>query len=216
MMLPLAALGQDGPPLDPDGEAARSLLERELAHPEYYDAHLLDRFLRWLDRRMGDINGAAEGAPPVAVAVAILVALLLAVAVLLLVSRARRTARAERRSGPALTGEVVTAAELRARAEAALAAGDHTLAVVEAFRALAVRQVERDRIEDLPQATAHELAGALAAAFASPTQPAPPVDRILRAADLFDEVLYGDRPVTREQAVGLLELDDELAERRVR
>jgi hypothetical protein len=216
MMLASAVLPQDGPPLDPDGEAARSLLERELARPEYYDAHLLDRILRWLDRRMGDINVAAQDAPPVAVAVAILVGLLLAAAVLLLVSRARRTARAERRSGPALTGEVVTAAQLRARAEAALAAGDHGLAVVEAFRALAVRQVERDRIEDVPQATAHELARALAAAFGTPTEPSALVERILQGADLFDEVLYGDRPVTREQAVGLLELDDELAGRRVR
>jgi mRNA-degrading endonuclease toxin of MazEF toxin-antitoxin module len=198
------------PPLDPAGDEARSLLGRELANPEYYDADVVDRLINWLDRLIGDIGGAAESSPPVTVAVAILVALLLAAGVLLIVSRARQTARGERVAAPALTGEVVTAAELRSRAEAALVAGDHGAALVDAFRALAVRQVERDRIDDVPQATAHELATALAGAFA------PHAVRIRRAADLFDQVLYGDRPATREQALEVLALDEELAGRKVR
>ncbi|UMG93439.1 DUF4129 domain-containing protein [Nocardioides sp. TF02-7] len=73
-----------------------------------------------------------------------------------------------------------------------------------------MRQVERDRVEDLPQATAHELASALGAEF--------PAHRHLldRSADLFDAVLYGHRPATREQALDVLALDDELAGRRAR
>lgn len=197
------------PPLDPDGDEARSLLGRELARPEYYDADILDRIIDWISRLIDDSIGAAEGSPPVTVLAAITVAMLLAAAVLLLISRARATARGDRAEAPALTGEVITAAELRARAEAALAAGDHVAALLDAFRAMAVRQVERGRIEDVPQATAHELARALAAEF--PTHQG----RIHRSADLFDEVLYGDRPATREQAAEVLALDDALAGRTV-
>ncbi len=124
-------------------------------------------------------------------------------------SRARRTTRGES-SAPALTDEQITADELRARAEAALASGDAAAALVDAFRAAAVRQVERGRVEDVPQATAHELAGALAGAF--PAQQG----ALRRAADLFDEVLYGDRPATDLQARELLALDDTLAGREAR
>ncbi|WP_435770948.1 DUF4129 domain-containing protein [Nocardioides sp. SYSU DS0651] len=198
------------PPLDPSGDEGRSLLRRELARPEYHDTDVVDRILDWLGRLVDDSIGAAEGSPTLLSAAAILVAVALAAAVLVLASRARRTARAGRSGAPALTDEVVTAAELRARAEAALAAGDNAGALVDAFRALAVRQVERDRIDDVPQATAHELAAALAAAFPGQS------GRIHDSADVFDQVLYGDRPATREQAVEVLALDDELAGRRVR
>ncbi len=105
---------------------------------------------------------------------------------------------------------MITAAALRARAEAALAEGRFGDALVDAYRALAVRQVERGRIEDLPQATAHELAAGLGLEF--------PAQRLLidRSADLFDSVLYGDHPATREQAIDVLALDDELSGRRER
>jgi hypothetical protein len=197
------------PPLDPDGDEARSLLGRELARPEYYDADILDRIIDWLSRLIDNSVGAAEGSPPLTVAAAMLVVLLLAAAVLLLITRARATARGDRTEA-ALTGEAITAAELRARAESALAAGDHVTALLDAFRATAVRQVERGRIEDVPQATAHELARALAAEF--PAQRG----QIDHCADLFDQVLYGDRPATREQATEVLALDDALAGRTVR
>jgi hypothetical protein len=35
-----------------------------------------------------------------------------------------------------------------------------------------------------------------------------------RGARLFDEVLYGDRPATRDQAASVLALDDDLVVRR--
>ena len=109
---------------------------------------------------------------------------------------------------PSSPDGTVTAAQLRARAEAALAEGRYAPALVDGFRALAVRQVERGRLEDLPGATAHEVAAALATAY--PEQRV----RVDGSALLFDEVLYGDRPATRDQATGVLALDDELAVRR--
>lgn len=198
------------PPLDPSGDEARSALRRELARPEYHDTDLLQRLQDWLVRffddgvrSVGDLSGV-----PAFLLLLLLVGLLVAIGAL--VSRARRTARVRDRSAPALTTETITAAQLRARAETALAEGRYDEALLDAFRALAVRQVEDDRIEDLPQATAHELAASLGSAFEGHRE------RIEAAADTFDAVLYGDRPATREQATAVLALDAELSGRAVR
>ncbi|QSR25253.1 hypothetical protein CFH99_06405 [Nocardioides aromaticivorans] len=211
-MTPLAALlaGSLEPPLDPSGDEARRMLRRELADPKYYDANILQRLIDWLGRLVDDTISGVSASGPLSTLLAIIVALALVAAIILIVSRARRTAQADRRPAAALTDEVITAAELRARAEAALAAGDASAALVDAFRALAVRQVERERIEDVPQATAHELARALAVEF--PAQ----AGAVHHGADLFDQTLYGERRATREQALELLALDDALAGRAAR
>jgi autonomous glycyl radical cofactor GrcA len=133
--------------------------------------------------------------------------LLLALALAWLVSRARGNARAPHEHAVVRADEVLTAAELRRRAERALAEERHADAVVEGFRALAVRQVERGSLEDLPGATAHEVAVALGAVYPHVRA------RVDGTAGLFDAVRYGDRPATRDQAVGVLELDDALGGR---
>ncbi|HWJ09726.1 MAG TPA: DUF4129 domain-containing protein [Nocardioides sp.] len=211
-MTPLAALlaGSLEPPLDPSGDEARRLLRRELADPRYYDANVLERLTDWLERLVDDTINGVSASGPLSTLLAVIVALALVAAIILIVSRARRTAQAGRRPAAALTDEAITAAELRARAEAALASGDTSAALVDAFRALAVRQVERQRIEDVPQATAHELARALAAEFPARA------DAVHHGADLFDQTLYGERRATREQALELLALDDALAGRAAR
>jgi len=209
-LFPAASTRLADPPLDPSGDEARSLLRRELARPEYNDTNLIERAQRWIQRLFEDGVGAAHDVPPLGAFAAILIGLLLAIGIGLLVSRARLTARARADRAPALTGEVISAADLRARAESALADARYGDALVDAFRALALRQVERGRIEDLPQATAHELAAALGIVFAAQRH------LVDRSADLFDSVLYGDHPASREQAVDVLALDDELSGRRER
>lgn len=198
------------PPLDPTPDEARSAFRRELARPEYHQVDWQQRVQDWLRRLFDDTVGSASDLPPVRTFMLILVVLALVLGIGALLSRVRRTARTRAERGPALTDERLTASELRQRAEAALAEGRAGEALVDAYRALAVRQIERDRIEDLPQATAHELARALGVEFPEHRQ------RIDHAADLFDAVLYGDRPASREQALGILTLDDELAGRRAR
>ena len=194
------------PPLDPSADEARRLLQRELARPEYYDDNLVERVLNWLQRR---VDGAVEGSrdtPPLTWFAITVVVLVLVAGVVFLVSRARGTARATSgRDGAVLTDEAVSAADLRARAERALAEGRHGEAVVDGFRALARRQVERGRLEDSPGITAHEVAATLAAQY--PQQR----DRTAAGADVFDAVMYGARPATRDQAVAVLDLDRELA-----
>lgn len=206
-MTPLVLLLPD-PPLDPSGSEARSRLRRELLRPEYHDQNLLQRVLDWVLRKVSSGIDQASQAPPLSTFMAMVVFVGLALALGWLASRARRTAREREDRQPVLTDEVVTADELRARAEAALAAGRHEEAVVDGFRALAVRQVERGRLPDTPGATAHEVAESLAREYAARA------DRVRASALLFDGVRYGDRPATREQAESVLALDDDLVVRR--
>ncbi|MGI8644855.1 MAG: DUF4129 domain-containing protein [Nocardioides sp.] len=192
------------PPLVPNGDEGRSLLRRELLRPEYNDQALISRFVDWLRDKITQGVDVASGSPPLATLAAMVLLVLLVVALGWLLSRAQMTSRARGVGAPALTDEGLTARELRRRAEAALAEGRHEDAVVDGFRALALRQIERGRIEDVPGATAHELAGALGASYP------PRSERVAGAADVFDAVLYGDRPATAAQARETLALDDEL------
>jgi hypothetical protein len=193
------------PPLDPTPDEARSALRRELLQPEYYEDNLIQRLLTWLQRQLDKGVEAAVDLPPLQTFAAMVIGVLLVGALVSLVRRARGSARAPKERQAVLTDEAVTAAEFRSRAEASLAAGRHEDALVDGFRALAARQVERGRLDDTPGATAHEVAGVLAGEY--PARRA----RVDAAAALFDSVLYGDRPATREQALDVLALDDDLA-----
>lgn len=197
------------PPLDPSGDEARDLLQRELTDPAYYQDNLVQRILDWIGRQ---VDGTVEGSrdtPALTWFAITLVVVLLVGTLAFLAARARGTARARPdREGDVLTAEVVTAAELRARAEQAMTEGRHGAAVVDGFRALALRQVERGRLEDSPGITAHEVAAALAAEYPGTAA------RTAAGADLFDAVMYGERPATREQAAAVLDLDVELARAR--
>jgi hypothetical protein len=196
------------PPLHPSGDEARSKLRRELLHPEYHQQNLLQEIVNWLQRKIGGGLDRASHTPPLSTFMAMVVLVLIVATLVWLVSRARRTAQEKDERQAVLTEELVTADELRARADAALEAGRFEEAVVEGFRAVAARQVERGRLTDTPGATAHEVAEALAREYAAMA------DDVHRSARLFDEVLYGDRPATREQAESVLALDDGLLVRR--
>jgi hypothetical protein len=195
------------PPLDPSPDEARHLLERELVRPEYHRHHVLDQLLDRIDRFVNGTVDAASNAPPLSTFLAMVAFLLLALALGWLLSRARRTARSDQDRAVVAADEVVTATELRRRAERALAEGRNADAVVDGFRALAVRQVERGWLDDLPGATAHEVAAAVGVAHPDAR------GQVDRTALLFDEVRYGDRPASHDQATDVLALDDTLAGR---
>ena len=193
------------PPLVPSPDEARSALRRELLKPDYYEGNPVRRLLTWLERQLDKGVEAAVDLPPLQTFAAMAIAALLIGTLVWLAARARSSARAPRDRQTVLTDEAITASQLRARAQAALEAGRHEDAVVDAFRALAARQVERGRLDDTPGATAHEVAGVLAAEYPQRR------DRVDAAAALFDSVLYGDRPASRAQALDVLALDDDLA-----
>jgi len=194
-----------GPPLQPSGTEGRRLLREELLHDEYHRRHLLPRILGWLWRQLQHGVGAASGTDGITVFITMLLGALLLAGLVLLLSGVRRDRRQRVRPGPVLADGRPSAADLRLRAEDALAAGRHAEALVEAFRALAVRQVERGRLEDEPGATAHEVAASLATSYPAHG------DRVGRSADLFDATLYGRHPAAAEEAAAVLDLDDALA-----
>jgi hypothetical protein len=196
------------PPLDPSGPDARAELRRELLHPDYHQQNVLQRIIGWVLRKVSSGLDQASQAPPLSTLAAMVIFVALALALGWLVSRARRTARDRDDSRAVLTEEVVTADELRARAEVSLRAGRFEEAVVDGFRALAARQVERGRLAETPGATAHEVAATLAGEYTAVA------DQVRTCASLFDAVLYGERPATREQAASVLALDDDLVVRR--
>ena len=204
MIALLRALSVDAP-LDPSSGEARSWLQRELLNPEYHQQNVVEQLITWLQRQIGRGLAAAAQAPPLSTFAAMLIFLLLLGGLVWLLSRTRGTRRARVGSGPVLDDPAVTAAQLRARAEAALADGRTEQALVDGFRALTVRQVERGRLEDSPGATAHEVALSLATRFPQHGE------RVGDNARLFDLVLYGDRPASPDQATNVLRLDDELA-----
>ena len=194
-----------GPPLDPSGDEGRRLLRAELLHHEYHQRDLWGRLTDWLSRLFDRSVGAASGVSGVTVFVTMLIGALLLTGLLLLLSRLRRDRRRRLGRAPLLSDDRVPAAELRRRAEEWLAQGRHEEAVVDGFRAIATRQIERGRLDDQPGATAHEVAARLAASY-------PEVgSRVGRSADLFDATMYGDRPATRDDATDVLGLDDTLA-----
>jgi hypothetical protein len=194
-----------GPPLQPSGEEGRHLLREELLHSEYHRQQLLQRLLDWLWRRLTGGVGAASDASWVTALVIMVVGAVLVVGLVLLLSRVRRDRRRRALSAAVIPDGGLSAAELRRRAEAALAQGRNADAVTDAFRALAVRQVERGRLSEQPGATAHEVAVSLATSYPDHG------DRVGRSADLFDATLYGDRPASPADASGVLALDDTLA-----
>lgn len=193
------------PPLVPSPDEARSRLRRELLQPEYHQEDLLQRLLAWLGRQIDRGLAAAAQTPPLSALAAMVIGLALVLALVWLTSRVRRSGRSGTVDGGVLARDGVPAAALRARAEAALADGRAADALLDGFRAIAVRAVERGSLEDRPGATAHEVALTLAGQL--PEQ----ADRLTEAARLFDEVLYGDRPATEGQALAVLRLDDDLA-----
>lgn len=195
------------PPVTPTPDEARSKLRRELLRPEYNEQNLVQRILSWAERQIGKGLDAAADAPPLSTLAAMVILVGLVGLLGWLLSRSRRTARA-RDDRAVLTDEVISADELRARAEAALADGRHEDAVVDGFRAVATRQVERGRLADAPGATAHEVAVALGHEFPHLRE------RVDAGGALFDAVLYGDRPATAAQAESVITLDDELLARR--
>lgn len=193
------------PPLVPSPDEGRSLLRRELLQPDYREDDLLGRLLDWVVRAIARTLDAASSAPPLSTFFAMLVGLLLLLTLLWLVTRTRSARAAQQQARSAVPDDSVRADEWRARAEAAYAVGDHGTALVDGFRALAVRQVERGLLDDAPGATAHELAAALRDLHPGRER------QVDEGARLFDLVLYGDREATADQARSVLALDDELA-----
>ncbi len=189
--------------LHPDPDTARSWLERELSRPEYHES-LLEQLRNWLGEVWLRLQSAALGASPLSTAAFVVVLVLLVVLVVLVATRVRNDPARHGQRGALLVDGVMNADEHRRVAEACLASGDLDVALVEGFRAIATRAVQRGVLEDRPGLTAHELTVGLRPAFPGHA------DELASASTLFDLVFYGDQPATAADARAVLGLDEAL------
>ncbi|MGO1227874.1 MAG: DUF4129 domain-containing protein [Brachybacterium sp.] len=195
------------PPLDPD-EARTRVLE-ELSKPEYDDspgfvAWVLSALENWLMKVLDGIDGSS--ATQAGIAVLIVVALVVLVVLVL-----RRTGLIRRSHALSVAAEldaepVLSGAELRDAARAAIGAGRIDDGTVLALRGL-VRDLEERTLLDVSAGmTAHEAAAHAAAPFPELR------GRLQRGADAFDTAAYSHRTVAVKQADDLLRLAEYIAE----
>ncbi|MDO9396901.1 MAG: DUF4129 domain-containing protein [Herbiconiux sp.] len=183
-------------PVVPDADQARDWLLGELSKPPYQAARptwfdLVSKAIGdWIDSlRVPDGSGLG----PLVPLVAVLVLVVLIVVAFLVFGRPRLNRRSRVEPG-ALFGadDRRSAAELRASAARAAAAGDFTTAIEEGFRALARQLAERTVVMTAPGTTAQDFAQRAAVAFPAAR------DELSACARLFDGVRYLEQPGTRE------------------
>ncbi len=187
-------------PLHPDADTARDWLRQELLRREYRP-HLLERLQEWFRDLLGKAQGSTGNVGGLSDIAVIVLTVLLAVGLVLVLSRLRRSVGADRTPLPVFGDVRRTAAEHRRLARAANESGAWDEAVVEGMRALAAGLVERQLVDDMPAATAHEVITLAAPRFPSYAE------RLEAAATAFDETRYGDRRATRERAGEMLGLE---------
>ncbi len=190
-------------PVEPSREEARARAVEELAGREYQAQQpgVVERFVRWLLEQLQSVE--LPSGPSGALAVGLLVVVVAVVAALVL-GRAGLPGRGRRgrtRETDVFGRRDLTAAEHRAAADRAAAAGDLRTAVLERFRAVVRDLEERAVLTEQPGRTADEAARAAADAL-------PALGPQLRqAARLFDDVRYGDRAATADGEQALRRLD---------
>jgi len=199
-----------GVPVEPDAATARRWAQDELADPVYHQSRsLLERLLDWV---LDLLNGipAPVVSPGVSLALVIGVAVAVAAVVLWFLGPVRRSRAAGAGQARAVLGrdDARTADQLRAAADAAAAAGDWSLAVVERFRAVVRGLEERTVLDARLGRTAHE--ATVAASVRLPSLG----DELGAGGRLFDDVAYGDVAATSADDDLLRTLDKHVRETR--
>jgi len=192
------------PTIDIDSDAAHDAAQRELQKPIYPKPSLTEQLIEWLNDLIYRLASAGSTFPGGWFTLSILL-ILLVIAVVVAIRIARRTMRTNRGAGYALFGEhALSAAEHRAAAEQAAAAGDWASAIRHRLRAVA-RQLEDTGVLDaIPGRTATELARDAGKALA------PLAAELSQAAGAFNDVTYGGRPGTESAYRMITDLDDHL------
>ena len=188
-------------PVDPDAPTARRWATEELANPVYHQrASLLSRIIEWISHQLSGIRATGLPSPVVLLLLLAVVAVVVTIA-FVLNGPVRRSHRVASGRGVLDADDVRTSEEIRRAADAAGAAGNWTLAVVERFRALVRGLEERTVLDERAGRTAHEAAEA--AADRLPGLGAELVD----AGRLFDTVAYGHESASAADDTRLRELD---------
>ncbi len=196
-------------PVDPDAATAQRWAREELADPVYHHREsLLSRVLTWLQERLAEAQVSLTSLDARMGALVLVTVVVVAVLVVLFVAGPVRRARRARESAEVFIDDVRTAAELRAAADAAAAAGRWADAVLDRFRGALRGLEERAILDERPGWTADE-----ATAVAADALPSCGAD-LRRASRLFDDICYGDRPASAADDAWLRELDHRLTQTR--
>lgn len=190
------------PGVDIDRDPAHTEAQHELAKP-IYASERGHSVTDWLNQAVDRLLARTAEIPGAGFTVAV-VAVLLVVAVLIAIRVARRTMRSGRTDHALFEAGGYSAAECRAAAEKAAAEGDWSLAIRQRLRALARGLEETGTLNPLPGRTANELARDAGAALPGAA------DELGRAATVFNDVTYGERPGTEAGYRQITELDNRL------
>lgn len=186
---------------DVDPDRARELLVRELSRSRYQES-LVERFQRWLTDLLDSLGEATSGSGVLGVVTAVVVVVVLVALLGLALSRLRRDGGRERAAAAVFEQRRRSAEQHRRDAEAALAAGRHDEAVLEAVRALTAGLVERDLLREAVGLTVLETTAVAASRF--PTH----ADDLQRLRVAFEETRYGDRRADAAVATDALRVEE--------
>ncbi len=192
------------PTIDIDRDAAHEAAQSELAKPIYPKPSLIEQLYNWIDQLLYRLVAKGASIPGGWFTVAVLL-ILLAVAVVVAVRIARRAMRTGRGDSPTLFGgRELSAAEHRATAENYAAAGDWAPAIRHRLRAVARRLEENGTLDPVPGRTATELARAAGREITGLA------DELAAAAEVFNDVTYGERLGLESQYLMIAALDGKL------
>jgi len=194
------------PTIDIERDTARDAAEAELAKPIYSGPSLLERLSDWLDQLLYRIAMEGASLPGGWFTLSVLF-LLVAAAIVITVRVARRAIRTGRTEPALFDTRELTAARHRATAEQAAAAGDWATAIRHRLRAVARQLEETGVLTPVAGRTATELArdtGVLLPHLAG---------EMRRAAEVFNDVTYGDRAGTEAAYRMIADLDERIRNR---
>lgn len=191
------------PTIDIDRDAARDAAERELAKPIYPRPSPKQQFIDFVETLLQRLASKGAALPGGWFTISVLL-ILLAVAVVAAVRIARRTLPAGHADHPLFGAAGLGAAEHRATAERAAAAGDWGDAIRHRLRAVARELEQAGVVNPTPGRTASELArdaGVVLPGLAA---------ELVRSAEAFNDVSYGELPATAAGYRIVAELDGRL------
>lgn len=194
-------------PVDIGREEARQRAEEELAKAKYGGLpDWLQRFLEWLfevmerlaDPAVDGLSGESGQNPIILIT---LLVLLLGLAVIIWKVGLPRWRKRGAKDAVVELDSTVAPKDYRDLAEEAAAAGDWTAAVRDRFRAV-VRELEDRTILDIrPSRTALEVAHTASRWLPDSRE------QLHEGADLFNDIVYGERPATAEAYAAMVAVD---------
>jgi hypothetical protein len=190
--------------LDIDSDTAREAAERELSKPMYPRPSPKQQFLDFVETLIRRLVLKGAELPGGWFTIAVLL-IILAAGVVAAVHVGRRMLRDGRRSEPLYGRTRLSAAEHRAAAQDLAAAADWGPAIRHRLRAVARGLEEAGLVLPASGRTASELARVAGAALPGLA------DDLIRAAETFNDVTYGEVPATAQGYRIVADLDERVA-----